>query len=240
MTAEGVQLEPVLRRALHRAGIVESWLHKCRRQGCDYVETAQDDELRRCPRCQMKLWPSGQVRPIRFHHLRHTTASLLLMRGADVAAVQRILRHSDPRLTTETYGHLVPDYLRSQIDRLSFGLQSRRPRLATTRKPSPRFRLGLLLFCSRSLKTWEKALPQAISKLNRRGDLKVVGATGFEPATFCSQSRRATRLRYAPCGASYTLGGHRAREVCDTFFSSARRLAEPKSRSPRLCVQCLR
>jgi integrase len=109
MTAEGVQLELVLRRALHRAGIVESWLHKCRRQGCGHVEAAGDDELRRCPRCQMKLWPSGQVRPIRFHHLRHTTASLLLMRGADVAAVQRILRHSDPRLTTETYGHLVPD-----------------------------------------------------------------------------------------------------------------------------------
>jgi len=107
MTSEAVQLELVLRRALHKAGIVESWLHKCRRAGCRHVETASDDGLRRCPRCQMKLWPSGQVRPIRFHHLRHTTASLLLMRGADVAAVQRILRHSDPRLTTETYGHLV-------------------------------------------------------------------------------------------------------------------------------------
>lgn len=26
----------------------------------------------------------------------------------------------------------------------------------------------------------------------------MVGATGFEPATFCSQSRRDTKLRYAP------------------------------------------
>ena len=26
----------------------------------------------------------------------------------------------------------------------------------------------------------------------------MVGAAGFEPATFCSQSRRATRLRYTP------------------------------------------
>jgi hypothetical protein len=26
----------------------------------------------------------------------------------------------------------------------------------------------------------------------------MVGAEGFEPPTFCSQSRRATRLRYAP------------------------------------------
>ena len=41
--------------------------------------------------------------PDRFHHLRHTTASLLLMRGADLAAMQKILRHSDPRMTTETY-----------------------------------------------------------------------------------------------------------------------------------------
>jgi hypothetical protein len=35
--------------------------------------------------------------------------------------VQRILRHSDPRITTGTYGHLQPDYLRSEIDRLRFG-----------------------------------------------------------------------------------------------------------------------
>ena len=29
-------------------------------------------------------------------------------------------------------------------------------------------------------------------------DSRVVGATGFEPVTLCSQSRCATRLRYAP------------------------------------------
>ena len=28
----------------------------------------------------------------------------------------------DPRITTEVYGHLVPDYLRAEIDRLSFGI----------------------------------------------------------------------------------------------------------------------
>ena len=51
---------------------------------------------------------------------RHTTASLLMMAGVNPGAVQRILRHSDPRITTETYGHLQPDYLRSEIDRLRF------------------------------------------------------------------------------------------------------------------------
>src|SRR5687768_9008734 len=36
-------------------------------------------------------------------------------------------------------------------------------------------------------------LPFTISCL-----LEMVGATGFEPATYCSQSSRATKLRHAP------------------------------------------
>ena len=43
------------------------------------------------------------------------------MKGADLAAVQRIMRHQDPRITTEVYGHLQTTYLKSQIERLSFG-----------------------------------------------------------------------------------------------------------------------
>ena len=31
---------------------------------------------------------------------------------------------------------------------------------------------------------------------------KMVGASGFEPETFCTPSKRATRLRYAPMGLS--------------------------------------
>ena len=68
----------------------------------------------------MKLWPVGKVIPIRFHDTRHTTASLLMMFGANPAAVQRILRHSDIRVTMDVYGHLAPGYLRTEIDRLSF------------------------------------------------------------------------------------------------------------------------
>ena len=37
-------------------------------------------------------------------------------------------------------------------------------------------------------------------KKNRKfeSDREMVGAEGFEPSTFCSRSKRATRLRYAP------------------------------------------
>ena len=38
--------------------------------------------------------------------------------AVDPFPVQRILRHTDPRITTEVYGHLVPGYLRDAINKL--------------------------------------------------------------------------------------------------------------------------
>ena len=39
--------------------------------------------------------------------------------------VQRILRHRDPRITIEVYGHLTPGYVQTEVDRLQFGLPIR-------------------------------------------------------------------------------------------------------------------
>ena len=119
MMSRQVQLELVLRRALRAANILTGYRHVCRRRGCGQDELAPNDQLRRCPKCEMKLWPAPQARPLRFHDIRHTTASLLIMAGADLPAVQRIMRHTDPRITTEFYAHLSPGYLRSAIDRLA-------------------------------------------------------------------------------------------------------------------------
>ena len=48
------------------------------------------------PRHDHKLWVTAVVGPIRFHDLRHSTGSLLTMRGANTGFVQRIMRHSEP------------------------------------------------------------------------------------------------------------------------------------------------
>jgi integrase len=124
-----VDLVSILRTAMRRAGIVEGYVHKCRR--CGHSEESKDGEARTCPDCNMKLWTVGKVAPFRFHDLRHTTASLLMMSGASPAAVQRILRHTDIRVTTEVYGHLAPEYLQTEIDRLSF-----RPKPAASDEPA--------------------------------------------------------------------------------------------------------
>lgn len=132
MRGRQVELEDVLRSALGRAGIVQGYRHACRKKGCGHEEQAPDASPRTCPACARGLWAKPLVRPIRFHDLRHTTASLLMMSGANPAAVQRIMRHTDPRITTEVYGHLSPNYLRAEVDRLSFGL----PAGGAERQPS--------------------------------------------------------------------------------------------------------
>jgi integrase len=50
-----------------------------------------------------------------FHSLRHGAASALLADGATPAVVQRQLRHSDPRITLGTYGHVVGDEQRNIV-----------------------------------------------------------------------------------------------------------------------------
>ena len=129
MFRRDVDLEGILRRALGRAGIVRFWRHVCRRRGCRHVEERQEQTERRCPQCQMKLWPKPVVRPIRFHDLRHTTATLLLRSGVPLVVVQKVLRHRDPKLTEAVYGHLATDYLRAEVNRLKLEGMPEAPKL---------------------------------------------------------------------------------------------------------------
>ena len=46
--------------------------------------------------------------PIRFHDLRHTAATLMLMHGIPILVVSRRLGHSKPSVTLDIYGHYLP------------------------------------------------------------------------------------------------------------------------------------
>ena len=119
--------EKVLRRALARGGLVDGYDHSCRRcksRGTPHVERHADAALRRCPKCNAKLWPKALPRPMRFHDLRDTDATLMLRAGVDAHRVQRILRHASVTTTTGTYGHLALEDLRDAVSRI--GPASRR------------------------------------------------------------------------------------------------------------------
>ncbi|MGO9566345.1 MAG: tyrosine-type recombinase/integrase [Desulfomonilaceae bacterium] len=51
----------------------------------------------------------------RFHDLRHTFASLLVMAGVDIPTVQQLLGHQDIHMTMR-YAHLHPDHLRQAVE----------------------------------------------------------------------------------------------------------------------------
>jgi hypothetical protein len=140
-----------------------------------------------------------------------------MMSGASPAAVQRILRHTDIRITTELYSHLAPEYLQSEIDRLSF-----RPPAPPENEPveeqaavvagtntdegTPGFGSPVVP------EAGGRPFPRAARRRERPSirALAVVGAAGFEPTTSCSQSKRATN-----CATPRT-PAREGREAADT------------------------
>jgi integrase len=125
MQSDHAHLPRLLRSALNSAGLVDGWVLKCRR--CRHFENSTVADPKPCPKCSFKLWPSPMPRRVRFHDLRHTTATLMLKSGASLAVVQRMLGHTDPNVTANTYGHLDLDDLRKSVERLSFTDEVRAP-----------------------------------------------------------------------------------------------------------------
>ena len=46
---------------------------------------------------------------MRYHDLRHTTASLLIEQGENIKYIQKQLGHSSPTVTLNVYAHLMKD-----------------------------------------------------------------------------------------------------------------------------------
>lgn len=62
---------------------------------------------------------SSGLSHIRFHDLRHTTASLLIMEGIDLKTVSEILRHSSVKITGDLYGHVIEEHKRQAANKLN-------------------------------------------------------------------------------------------------------------------------
>jgi integrase len=56
--------------------------------------------------------------PRRFHDLRHSCATLLLVQGVSPRVVMEVLGHSQIGLTMNTYSHVIPELGREAADRI--------------------------------------------------------------------------------------------------------------------------
>lgn len=83
--------------------------------------------IRRCNTVDKELVEPPLVRPVAFHALRHTAATLALRAGVPVHVVSRRLGHRDAAVTMRIYAHVLADQAQAgalELDELLEGVQA--------------------------------------------------------------------------------------------------------------------
>lgn len=81
-------------------------------------------EARMLSRIWAEMLTGAGLPHFRFHDLRHTCAALLIDQGTHAKVVQEQMRHTSITTTLDLYGHLFPQRVEADVDRLddAFGL----------------------------------------------------------------------------------------------------------------------
>ena len=97
---------------------------------CPWVFSRPDGDALRSIRngFEAAVKRAGITKHIRFHDLRHTFASHLVMKGVDLRTVAKLMGHRDIRVTMR-YAHLAPEHLQAAVDVLAQRMAE--PRRAT-------------------------------------------------------------------------------------------------------------
>jgi integrase len=111
-----------IRRVPINASLAEV-LIELKNRGTPFV--AEGFDYHHASRVLRQVAKAADVKPIRFHDLRHSFASNFVMRGGSIYKLQRLLGHSSIQMT-ERYSHLSPDHLADATAMLDFGTRQTR------------------------------------------------------------------------------------------------------------------
>jgi integrase len=190
MQPRNLRLVRMLQAAVARAGVLDGYEHRCRAWRCGWRERRPTADVPdACPRCgKAATYAMPVPRRVNFHGLRHSFGTAVV-RSSGLALGQRLLRHSDPRLTANVYAHLDDRDTLAALAAIQAQVDAGRiPLVAPEANTAPALR------GSRPTKT-KPAAPSVSGAVLRASG---VGATGFEPATTCTpipNSRSVNRWR---------------------------------------------
>ena len=119
---EHYDLEDRLRRTMAAEGVgITSFIHHCRAWHCKVAPEVEDNRPRPCPQHGLEhIHVAARVRPLCFHDLRRSHSSLLADAGVSLTVAQKLMRHSDPKLSERVYTVLQTETLRREVSRMRF------------------------------------------------------------------------------------------------------------------------
>ena len=104
---------------IHPELLLELKKHKLKTRS-EYVFPGPDGEMRKEFRSALNYaLKRAELPRIRVHDLRHTFAANFMMSGGNILSLQKILGHSDLKMTMR-YAHLAPDFLQQEIEKLDY------------------------------------------------------------------------------------------------------------------------
>ena len=112
-------LEPILRAHVERMPAGQLYLFAGRGDGDETSRRSMTDLMQRVVKDAGMGRPPRDPNAITFHTLRHTFASWLVMAGADLFTIARLMGHANTKQVEETYGHLSPGHKLATVEMLT-------------------------------------------------------------------------------------------------------------------------
>ena len=97
--------------------VLEKWRQQTDGNGLVFHNPKTGGRLRSIYKVWLELLEDAEIEGFRFHDLRHTFASKLVMGGVDLNTVRELMCHSDIAMTL-IYAHLSPGHMEQAISQV--------------------------------------------------------------------------------------------------------------------------